>query len=86
MYESLRDALSPRALLAALGETDDDEKPSSALVLAREVRQSILDLDGRLDRLEQAPTGDDYNALYQLANGGLIDLLKTLGDPTDFGD
>lgn len=41
---------------------------------------------GRLDRLEQAPTGDDYNALYQLANGGLIDLLKTLGDPTDFGD
>ncbi|GMV69079.1 hypothetical protein [Coralloluteibacterium thermophilus] len=86
VYESLRDALSPRALLAALGETDDDEKPSSALVLAREVRQSILDLDGRLDRLEQAPTGDDYNALYQLANGGLIDLLKTLGDPTDFGD
>ena len=86
VYESLKDALSPKAVLTALGATDDGEKPSPALVLAREVRQSILDLDARLDRLEQVPTGDDYNALYQLANGGLIDLLKALGDPTDFGD
>ncbi|MFT3803480.1 MAG: hypothetical protein QM766_19990 [Burkholderiaceae bacterium] len=45
--------------LAALGATDDGEKPSPALVLAREVRQSILDLDARLGRLEQVPTGDE---------------------------
>ncbi|WP_439587246.1 hypothetical protein [Hydrogenophaga sp.] len=46
------------------------------------MHQSILNLDARLDRLEQAPTGDDYNRLYQLANGGLLDLLKALGDPS----
>jgi hypothetical protein len=50
------------------------------------VRQSILELDERLNRLEQAPAGDDYNRLYVVANGGLIDLLKVLGNPTDFGD
>ena len=32
--------------------------------------------------VKQAPTGDDYNRLYQLANGGLLDLLKALGDPS----
>ena len=72
---------SPAEILSALDARRPAEKPS-ALSIARDARQSILDLDARLDRLEQAPTGDDYNRLYQLANGGLTDLLKALGDPS----
>ena len=30
--------------------------------------------------------GETPNALYVLANCGLIELLKSLGDPTDFGE
>ena len=44
----------------------DARKPAgrpSALSIARDVHQSILDLDARLDRLEQAPTGDDYKVI-----------------------
>ena len=39
-----------------------------------------------LNDAEQAPTGDDYNQLYVLANCGLIEVQKALGDTTDFGD
>ncbi|WP_338807023.1 hypothetical protein V8U11_08155 [Pseudomonas chlororaphis] len=84
-FESIPGALSPRSVLATLGDPVVDETPE-LLTLARAVRQSILDLDARLNAAEQAPTGDDYNELYVLVNCGLIDVLKLLGDPTDFGD
>ena len=85
VFESLPDALSPRVVLAALGEPvlDDTPKP---LAIARRVRQNVLDLDARINTSEQAPTGDDYNQLYVLANCGLIEVQKALGDTTDFGD
>lgn len=86
VYESFDKALSPKAVLAALGESIEEASPESPLSLARKIRQSILDLDARLNDPEQPPSGEDYNHLYQLANGGLIDLLKALGDTTDFGD
>lgn len=85
VFEAIPGALSPRAVLAALGEPVADKTPEP-LALARSVRQGILDLDARLMAAEQAPAGDDYNELYVLANCGLIDVLKLLGDPTDFGD
>ncbi|UDM06146.1 hypothetical protein LG409_12155 [Halomonas sp. NyZ770] len=85
VFESLPDALSPRIVLAALDGPVQDDMPEP-LALARSVRQSILDLDARINASEQAPTGDDYNAFYVLANCGLIELLKSLGDPTDFGE
>ena len=71
---------SPAEILSVLDARKPADKPS-ALSIARGVHQSILEWM-RGDRLEQAPTGDDYNRLYQLANGGLLDLLKTLGDPS----
>lgn len=79
-------ALSPRAVLTALGEAGDQSAAESPLSIARSVRQSIVELDQQLMQHELAPTGGDYNALYQLANGGLIEVLKALGDPTDFGE
>ncbi len=79
-------ALSPLAVLTALGETDDEPPTKSPLSIARSVRQSIVDLDQRLTQQELPPTGDDYNQLYVLANCGLIEVLKAMGDPTDFGD
>ncbi|MBP0714239.1 hypothetical protein ABXK61_13050 [Burkholderia sola] len=85
VFEAIPGALSPRSVLTKLGEPIADEVPAP-LALARSVRQSILDLDAQLNAAEQAPTGDDYNELYVLANCGLIDVLKLLGDPTDFGD
>ena len=72
---------SPAEILSVLDARKPADKPS-ALSIARCVHQSILELDARLDRLKQTPTGDGYNRLYQLANGGLIDLLKALGDPS----
>lgn len=86
VYESFDKALSPNLVLAALGESIDQAPSESPLAIARRIRQSILDFDEQLERLEQPPTCDDYSHLYQLANGGLIDLLKALGDTTDFGD
>ncbi|WP_269495569.1 hypothetical protein [Castellaniella sp. S9] len=86
LYESVTDALSPRAVLTALGESMDDEDAESPLTIAQSVRQTILDLDAQINANEQAPTGDDYNHLYVLANCGLIDVLKALGDTTNFGD
>ncbi len=86
VYESLPEALSPRVVLAALGESVCDHDAESPLAMVRSVRQSILDLDAQINANEQAPTGDDYNHLYVLANCGLIDVLKAMGDTTDFGD
>ncbi|MGK8436742.1 hypothetical protein ACRS3X_05200 [Ectopseudomonas hydrolytica] len=77
--------LSPLAVLTALGETNDKSPAESPLSIARSVHQSIVDLDQQRMQQEQPPTGDDYNQLYVLANCGLIEVLKALGDPTDFG-
>ena len=85
VFESLPDALSPRIVLAALDDPVLDDTPES-LAIARRVRQNVLDLDTQINASEQAPTGDDYNALYALANCGLIEVLKSLGDPADFGE
>jgi len=67
----------------SIATINDKESP---LETAQSVRQSILDLDAQINASEQAPTGDDYNHLYVLANCGLIDVLKAMGDTTDFGD
>lgn len=83
VYTSQADVLSPRAVLAALGEPVADEAPE-LLALARSVRQGILDLDAEITAAERSPTGDDYNDIYLQANSGPIDVLKALGDPTDF--
>ena len=83
VFEAIPGALSPRAVLAALGEPVADEAPE-LLALARSVRQGILDLDAEITAAERSPTGDDYNDIYLQANSGLIDMLKALGDPTDF--
>lgn len=85
-YESLPDALSPRAVLSALGAAVVNDAVDSPLAVARSVRQSILELDAQLNDAEQAPTGDDYNHLYVLANCGLIEVLKAMGDFTNFGE
>ncbi|HHF0928341.1 TPA: hypothetical protein ACPJH2_000945 [Pseudomonas aeruginosa] len=85
VHEALADSLSPRAVLAALDEPVVDDGPDP-LAIARSVRQDILDLDAKLNTAEQPPSGEDYNQLYVLANCGLIDVLKALGDPIDFGE
>ncbi|WP_238897533.1 hypothetical protein [Achromobacter xylosoxidans] len=83
VFETIPGALSPRSVLAALGEpvADDVAEP---LTLARSVRQGILDRDAEITAAERSPTGDDYNDIYLQANHGLIDVLKALGDPSDF--
>lgn len=53
---------SPAEVLSVLDARKPAGRPS-ALSIARDVHQSILDLDARLDRLEQAPTGDDYKVI-----------------------
>lgn len=85
VFESLPDALSPRIVLAALDEPVLDDMPEP-LAIARRVRQAILDLDADINTAERSPNGDDYNDIYLQANCGLIELLKSLGDPTDFGE
>ncbi|WP_413730171.1 hypothetical protein [Sodalis sp. RH22] len=85
VYECFAITLSPRKVLTALGETFDNEDIESPLAVALGVRQRILDLDAHLNQLEKPPTGDEYNELFVLANDGLIDVLKALGDPADFG-
>jgi len=85
-YESLPDALSPRAVLAALGAPAEAEAAESPLAIAQAVRKSILELDAQLNDAEQAPTGDDCNHLYVLANCGLIEVLKAMGNFSDFGE
>lgn len=87
VYESFpfQTTLSPRTVLRALGDPLDDDGTESPLSVARRVRQSILELGARLNDREQAPKRDRYNQLYVLANTGLIDVLKAMGDRTDFG-
>ncbi|GAB2458618.1 hypothetical protein GCM10027082_06530 [Comamonas humi] len=75
-----------QGVLPAPSETADNEAADSPLAIARSVRRSILELDAQINAAEQAPTGDDYNHLYVLANCGLIDVLRALGDTTDFGE
>ena len=70
--------------LVALGVEDDGEA-RSPLQIAQYVMQSIVNLHTRINATEQAPTGNDYKKLYVLVNCGLIDLLKSLGDPCNFG-
>lgn len=87
LFEPVNDMLSPRVVLTALGESMDDKAAEPPpLAIAQSVRQSILDLDAQINANEQAPTGEDYNHLYVLANCGLIDVLKALSDTTNFGD
>jgi len=84
VYESFDKALSPTAVLAALGEPIAPTPSESPLAVARGVRQSILNLHGRLKRHEKPCTDDGYIALYETANRGLIEVLKALGDQADF--
>ncbi|MGE4593389.1 MAG: hypothetical protein AB7E06_16700 [Alcaligenes sp.] len=85
VYESFsKPALSPRTILSTLGVEDDGEA-RSPLQIAQYVMQSIVNLHTRINATEQAPTGNDYKKLYVLVNCGLIDLLKSLGDPCNFG-
>ena len=77
VYEALADALSPKVVLAALGDVLDGDVRDSPLAIARTLRERIVELDAQLSR----PTGDDYRRLYELTRRGLIDLLTALGDP-----
>lgn len=81
--ESYEEFLSPKAVLAALGEPVDGGPSPSPVLLTRELRSRIQALDGELDRNERPPTGDDYNRLHAIVNGWLIDILKALGDRPD---
>lgn len=85
VHEKLIDSLSPRAVLKAIGVADDGEN-QSPLEIARRVRREILDLDAEINASEQPPTGEDYNALYVLANCGLIKVLKSQGDTCSFAE
>lgn len=82
VYESLDTALSPRSLLTDSDDEANTSSVSSPLAVARALRKRILGFDGRLIDQGRVPTADDYNRLYELANEGLIDVLKALGDPT----
>ena len=80
VFEALADALSPKAVLAALGEEVDDDVRDSSLAIARTLRERIVELDAQLSRPKREPSGDDYRRLYELTRRGLIDLLTALGD------
>lgn len=82
VYESLDTALSPRNLLTDSDDEANASTVSSPLAVARALRKRILELDGQLNDQVRVPTADDYHRLYALANDGLIDVLKALGDPT----
>jgi len=77
VYEALADPLSPKVVLAALGDVLDGDVRDSPLAIARTLRETIVELDAQLSR----PTGDDYRRLHALTRRGLIDLLTALGDP-----
>ncbi|WP_256578062.1 hypothetical protein [Pseudomonas sp. PIC25] len=62
---------SPNEILSLLDERKH-AGDTTPLQIARALRQNILNLDSRLNRTEQAPTGDEYNHLYALADDGLI--------------
>lgn len=84
VYESLETALSPRHLLTASSEQADDSAKPSALAIARDVYRSVRALDRELEDPERA-TAWEYHNMYLLAERGLRDILKALGDSTDFG-
>lgn len=67
VFESLPDALSPRVVLAALDAPVLEVMPEP-MAQARRVRQSVLDLDVRLNANKQAPSGSEYNEPYVLIN------------------
>jgi hypothetical protein len=76
------------ALPPPLATVTDQGKPPQETPLehARALRQEIVDLDLSIENNGGQPTADDYRHLYQIANCGVIELLKLLGDTTDFGD
>ncbi|MDR2882088.1 MAG: hypothetical protein LBV29_09375 [Azoarcus sp.] len=77
--------LSPLAVLTDLGISAENDMPD-LLTLVRAVHQEVVNVDARLNAAEKSPTGDDYNELYGVAHHGLLQLLKVLGDSTNFGD
>jgi len=81
--ESFEKFLSPKAVLAAMGQPVEAEPTSSPLALARVMRAKIQEIDDELNRNERSPTGDDYNRLYAVTNGWLIDILQVLGAEPD---
>lgn len=80
VYEALPDALSPKVVLAALGDGVDNDVRDSPLAIARMLRERVGELDAQLSRPKREPSGDDYRRLYELTRRGLIDLLTALGD------
>jgi hypothetical protein len=82
VYEGQDDVLSPRAVLAALDEPlDDQDDERSPLALVRELHKYMVEADELMIRNDQAPTGQDYNDLYQLVHDSLIELLRAMGQP-----
>jgi hypothetical protein len=81
VYESISDALSPKVVLAALGDEVDGEVRDSPLAIARTLRESVVELDAQLSRSKREPSGEGYRRLYELTRRGLIDLLTAMGDP-----
>lgn len=73
-------ALSPRAVLAALGAPIDAEPSALPIAAARALRRHIQDLEDLINLHERPPDGGDYTRLYVLAVGGLTDILMALGN------
>lgn len=73
-------ALSPRAVLAALGVPIDAEPTASPAAAARALRRQIQDLEDLINLRQRPPDGSDYTRLYVLTVGGLTDILMALGD------
>lgn len=53
---------------------------------AHELRDEIVKNDTAREEKQEIATCFDYNDLYVRTNSGLIEVLKLLGDNTDFGD
>jgi len=73
-------ALSPCAVLAALGESIDVESAASPIAAARTLRRQIQNLEDLIHLHERPPDGGDYSRLYVLTVGALTDILMALGD------
>lgn len=72
-------ALSPRAVLAALGESVDPIV-ESPLHIARRLRRAVRELEGAIHRHQRRPDNHDYNALLALIIAGLAELSIAMGD------
>lgn len=72
-------ALSPRAVLAALGESVDPIG-ESPLQIARRLRRAVRELEGAIQRHQRRPDSHDYNALLALIIAGLAELSIAMGD------